>query len=75
MQNRQEKISQVVVTGGQMRDIEERIFAAGMPVVALMEKVAGLTARRIQDIYPNLGQRGNNSKLSPSLNPRIGILV
>ncbi len=76
MQNRQEKISQVVVTAGQMRDIEERIFAAGMPVVALMEKVAGLIARRIQDIYPNLGQRGNNSKLlSHSLNPRVGILV
>ncbi|MEH1999329.1 MAG: NAD(P)H-hydrate dehydratase [Nostoc sp.] len=76
MQNRQEKISQVVVTAGQMRDIEERIFAAGMPVVALMEKVAGLIARRIQDIYPNLGQSGNNSKLlSPSLNPRVGILV
>ncbi|MEH2374245.1 NAD(P)H-hydrate dehydratase [Nostoc sp.] len=76
MQNRQEKISQVVVTAGQMRDIEERIFTAGMPVVALMEKVAGLIARCIQDIYPNLGQRGNNSKLlSHSLNPRIGILV
>ncbi|MEH2318303.1 NAD(P)H-hydrate dehydratase [Nostoc sp.] len=76
MQNKQEKISQVIVTAGQMRDIEERIFAAGMPVVALMEKVAGLIARRIQDIYPNLGQRGNNSKLlSHSLNPRVGILV
>lgn len=33
-----------------MRDIEDRIFAAGMPVVALMEKVAGLVARRIQEI-------------------------
>ncbi|MEH2235871.1 NAD(P)H-hydrate dehydratase [Nostoc sp.] len=52
MQNRQEKISQVVVTAGQMRDIEDRIFAAGMPVVALMEKVAGLIARRIQEISP-----------------------
>ncbi|MEH2163359.1 MAG: NAD(P)H-hydrate dehydratase [Nostoc sp.] len=52
MENRQEKISQVIVTAGQMRDIEDRIFAAGMPVVALMEKVAGLIARRIQEILP-----------------------
>ncbi|MDZ8107031.1 MAG: NAD(P)H-hydrate dehydratase [Nostoc sp. DedQUE12a] len=53
MSDRQEQISQVVVTAEQMRDIEARIFAAGMPVVALMEKVAGLIARRIQNIYPN----------------------
>ncbi|MCX7596591.1 MAG: NAD(P)H-hydrate dehydratase [Fischerella sp.] len=50
--NRQAQISQVVVTAQQMRDIEARIFAAGMPVAALMEKVAGLITRRIQDIYP-----------------------
>ncbi|MEH2402081.1 NAD(P)H-hydrate dehydratase [Nostoc sp.] len=68
MQNKQEKISQVVVTANQMRDIEERIFAAGMPVVALMEKVAGLIARRIQDIFPNPLKKGD----VPS---RVGILV
>jgi ADP-dependent NAD(P)H-hydrate dehydratase / NAD(P)H-hydrate epimerase len=64
MQDRQEQISQVVVTAGQMRDIEKRIFAAGMPVVALMEKVAGLIARRIQALIP-----------SPVKKSRIGILV
>lgn len=42
-----EQIQQVVVTQEQMRDIEGRIFAAGMPVAALMEKVGGLIARRI----------------------------
>jgi NAD(P)H-hydrate epimerase len=64
MQNRQEYISQVVVTAGQMRDIEGRIFAAGMPVAALMEKVAGLIALRIQTMF------------SPSGNSyRVGILV
>jgi ADP-dependent NAD(P)H-hydrate dehydratase / NAD(P)H-hydrate epimerase len=47
---RQELISQVVVTAQQMRDIEERIFAGGMPVAALMEKVAGAIANRIQSI-------------------------
>lgn len=36
-----------VVTAQQMRDIEQRIFAAGMPVAALMEKVGGLIARRV----------------------------
>ncbi|MBD2438664.1 NAD(P)H-hydrate dehydratase [Nostoc sp. FACHB-110] len=63
-QNRQEQISQMVVTAGQMRDIEERIFAAGMPVAALMEKVAGLIALRIQDLFPLSG----NAR-------RVGILV
>ncbi|MBW4638015.1 MAG: NAD(P)H-hydrate dehydratase [Gloeocapsa sp. UFS-A4-WI-NPMV-4B04] len=36
-----------------MRDVEARIFAAGMPVAALMEKVGGLIARRVQSLYPN----------------------
>ncbi|WP_448267691.1 NAD(P)H-hydrate dehydratase [Nostoc sp. DSM 114159] len=66
MQDRQEQISQVVVTAGQMRDIEKRIFAVGMPVVALMEKVAGLIARRIPEIP------GNTPLLRGS---RVGILV
>ncbi|WP_017654790.1 bifunctional ADP-dependent NAD(P)H-hydrate dehydratase/NAD(P)H-hydrate epimerase [Fortiea contorta] len=57
MQNRQEQISQIVVTAAQMRDIEARIFAAGMPVAALMEKVAGLIARRIQQIIPQINFR------------------
>ncbi|MHC5738743.1 NAD(P)H-hydrate dehydratase [Nostoc sp.] len=77
MQNRQEQISQVVVTAGQMRDIEKRIFAAGMPVVALMEKVAGLIARRIPEIPPTPLQK---AYYVPSNTPflrgsRVGILV
>ncbi|QLE58445.1 NAD(P)H-hydrate dehydratase [Nostoc sp. TCL26-01] len=59
---KQEHISQLVVTAAQMRDIEARIFAAGMPVAALMEKVAGLIAKRIQSLLP------------PS-SVRVGILV
>ncbi|MEA5514575.1 NAD(P)H-hydrate dehydratase [Nodularia sp. UHCC 0506] len=50
MPDRQAQISQVVVTARQMRDIEARIFAAGMPVAALMEKVAGLIAVRVQQL-------------------------
>jgi hydroxyethylthiazole kinase-like uncharacterized protein yjeF len=48
---RREQIEQIVVTAEQMRDIEGRIFEAGMPVAALMEKVAGLITRRIQTLY------------------------
>jgi ADP-dependent NAD(P)H-hydrate dehydratase / NAD(P)H-hydrate epimerase len=83
MKDRQEQISQVVVTAGQMRDIEERIFAAGMPVVALMEKVAGLIARCIQEIpsisLPKAYYIPSNTPLkrrSPQAEgSRIGILV
>ena len=50
MTYRSSLISQVIVTAKQMRDIEERIFAAGMPVAALMEKVAGLISDRIEEI-------------------------
>lgn len=45
-------LEQVVVSAEQMRQIEKRIFAAGMPVAALMEKAAGLTATRIKQLYP-----------------------
>ena len=61
--NKREHISQVVVSAQQMRDIEGRVFADGMPVAALMEKVGGLIARRIQTLYP----------YSPT--QRVGILV
>ncbi len=37
--DRQKQIEQFVVSAQQMRDIEGRMFAAGMPVAALMEKV------------------------------------
>ena len=47
-----EQIEQVVVNAQQMRDIEGRIFEVGMPVAALMEKVAGLIARRVRSLYP-----------------------
>lgn len=42
-----------IVTASQMRNIEENIFKAGMPVSALMEKAAILMARRIQSLYPS----------------------
>jgi NAD(P)H-hydrate epimerase len=56
-------LEQVIVSAEQMRLIEEQIFQAGMPVAALMEKAAGLCARRIQSLYPR-----------PKVN-KVGILV
>lgn len=41
-----------IVSAQQMREIESRIFAGGMPVAALMEKVGGLIASRIQALFP-----------------------
>ncbi|MCM1983379.1 NAD(P)H-hydrate dehydratase [Lyngbya confervoides] len=42
----------VVVTAAQMQAIEARIFSHGMPVAALMEKVAQRITQRIQQRYP-----------------------
>ncbi|MDJ1178295.1 NAD(P)H-hydrate dehydratase [Roseofilum sp. BLCC_M91] len=55
MIDRRNQISEVVVTAEEMRAIENRIFAAGMPVAALMEKVAGLVARRMMAEWETLG--------------------
>ncbi len=42
----------VVVNAEQMRQIEGQLFDAGMPVAALMEKVAGLIVTRVIELYP-----------------------
>ncbi|HEY9908875.1 MAG TPA: NAD(P)H-hydrate epimerase, partial [Thermosynechococcaceae cyanobacterium] len=49
---RLEQIQQFVVTADQMRRIEKRLFAAGMPVAALMEKVGGRIAAWVKTQYP-----------------------
>ena len=54
-------IQKFVVTADQMRQIETRIFAAGMPVAALMEKVAGLIALRIQALLKGEGSSTTSS--------------
>lgn len=41
-----------IVTAEEMAAIESRIFEAGMPVAALMEKVASRIATRLQDCLP-----------------------
>ena len=52
MASRLEQIQGLIVTAEEMRRIEGRVFEAGMPVAALMEKVGGLLALRIQALYP-----------------------
>ncbi|MGB3513987.1 MAG: NAD(P)H-hydrate dehydratase [Microcoleaceae cyanobacterium] len=64
MNNLKEKF---IVTATQMRQIEERIFACGMPVAALMEKVAGLVSRKI------IKRLNKTSSLRTGF--KIGILV
>ncbi len=50
-----EIFEQVLVNAEQMRQVEEQLFANGMPVSALMEKAALLMSDRLQELYP-LGQ-------------------
>ncbi|MBD2025382.1 NAD(P)H-hydrate dehydratase [Leptolyngbya sp. FACHB-711] len=52
IKQRSVQIQQFVVTAAQMSQIEGRMFAAGMPVAALMEKVAGRITQRLIDLYP-----------------------
>jgi ADP-dependent NAD(P)H-hydrate dehydratase / NAD(P)H-hydrate epimerase len=56
-------IDRAVVSASEMQAIESRLFAAGMPVAALMEKVALRIAARIAMLYPR------------SDFPRVGVLV
>ena len=56
-------VETVIVSAAQMQQIEKQIFAAGMPVAALMEKAAGLCCDRIIKLYPK------------SIYPSAGILV
>jgi ADP-dependent NAD(P)H-hydrate dehydratase / NAD(P)H-hydrate epimerase len=49
--SRSVQVQKPIVSAQQMRDIESRIFAGRMPVAALMEKVGGLIAGRIQALF------------------------
>lgn len=59
----EERLSQVIVTAEQMAAIESRIFEAGMPVAALMEKVGQRLTQRSQTLYPL------------ATHPRVGVIV
>jgi ADP-dependent NAD(P)H-hydrate dehydratase / NAD(P)H-hydrate epimerase len=51
MLDRARQLDRLLVSTEQMQQIESKVFAAGMPVAALMEKVGGLIARRFQALY------------------------
>ncbi len=59
----EQETQQFVVTATQMHQIEARLFAAGMPVAALMEKVVGRIVQRLVTWYPRTKY------------PRVGVLV
>lgn len=63
MLERDRQLDNIVVSAVQMQQIESKVFEAGMPVAALMEKVGGLIASRCQILYPR------------SAYHRIGVLV
>lgn len=67
MLSRARQLDRLLVSTEQMQQIESKVFAAGMPVAALMEKVGGLVARRFQVLYPRAG--GESSYR------RVGVLV
>ncbi|MGK7913062.1 MAG: NAD(P)H-hydrate dehydratase [Synechococcus sp.] len=46
------RLDRFVVTAAQMQAIEQSVFAAGMPIAALMEKVGGLLFSEIQQDFP-----------------------
>ena len=56
-------LSQAIATASQMQAIENLIFQAGMPVAALMEKVALRITQRLTELYPAQSYK------------RIGVLV
>ncbi|MGF1489290.1 MAG: NAD(P)H-hydrate dehydratase [Prochloraceae cyanobacterium] len=63
MKQQRKQLESAVVNAEQMARIEGRVFAAQMPVAALMEKAAYLSATRIQQLY------------SQDRFPSVGIIV
>ena len=56
-------MNEPIVTIAQMQAIESRMFAAGMPIATLMEKVGGRISVRVQQLFPLTSQ------------PRIGVVL
>jgi NAD(P)H-hydrate epimerase len=67
----------LLVSGSQMAELEQQLFASGLPVEALMEKAALAVARRLQqpDWWPQLQQRGALVLVGPGHNGGDGLVV
>jgi NAD(P)H-hydrate epimerase len=67
----------LLVRGSQMAELEQQLFASGLPVEALMEKAALALTRRLQqpDWWPQLQQRGALVLVGPGHNGGDGLVV
>lgn len=67
----------LLVTSAEMANLEERLFASGLPVEALMEKAAlAVTARlRQDDCWPRLQRNGALVLVGPGHNGGDGLVV
>ncbi len=68
-------VESIVVTAAEMREIEESIFAAGMPVPALMEKAASLLAARIWELGVGSRELGVGVLVGPGHNGGDALVV
>jgi NAD(P)H-hydrate epimerase len=68
-------IQEFVVTADEMRAIEGRVFAAGMPVAGLMEKVGCLITQRIIELYPHRQQTAFGILVGPGHNGGDALVV
>jgi NAD(P)H-hydrate epimerase len=73
--NQRAYIEQVVVTAKQTSKIESRLFEAGMPVAALMEKVAGLISSQVRMLYPRSEVRRAGIIVGPGHNGGDALVV
>jgi ADP-dependent NAD(P)H-hydrate dehydratase / NAD(P)H-hydrate epimerase len=71
----QRSISSYLVTTKQMQAIERRMFQAGMPIAALMEKVGILIAQKIQTFYPLAQYRTIGVLVGPGHNGGDALVV
>jgi NAD(P)H-hydrate epimerase len=69
------QLEQYVVMAEQMQAIEGRLFEAGMPVAALMDKVGGLIAGRFQQLYPLESYRQVGVLVGPGHNGGDALVV
>ena len=67
----------LLVRGSQMAELEQQLFASGLPVEALMEKAALALTQRLQqlDWWPQLQQRGALVLVGPGHNGGDGLVV
>ncbi|UPM49946.1 NAD(P)H-hydrate dehydratase [Synechococcus sp. A10-1-5-1] len=67
----------LMVSGPQMAELEQVLFANGMPVEALMEKAALAISRRLQqpDVWPDLQSWGALVLVGPGHNGGDGLVI